>query len=45
MSEHAPSPFFIQQANDDASDSVVVDKLLEHCPDRRVRWQWRLRSG
>jgi hypothetical protein len=34
MSEHAPSPSFIQQANDDASDPVVADKLLEHCLDR-----------
>ena len=44
MSEHAPSPSFIQQANGDASDSVVVDKLLEHCLDRRVRWEWHLRK-
>jgi hypothetical protein len=34
MSEYAPGTSFIQQANDDAPDSVVVDKLLEDRLDR-----------
>jgi hypothetical protein len=44
VGEHAPGPGFIQQANDDAPDSVVVDKPLEHCLDRGVRWRSRLRG-
>jgi hypothetical protein len=33
-SEYAPSPSRIQQAYDDASNSMVVDKLLDQCLDR-----------
>jgi hypothetical protein len=43
ISKHAPRASFIKQSNDDASDSVAVDKLLEHGLDRCVRGQPRLR--
>ena len=45
MSEHAAGPGSIQQADDDAFDSVVVNELLEQCLDRWARWQCRPRRG
>jgi len=45
MRDHPPSPIFVQQAHDDAPDSMAVHELLEQYLHLRVRWEWRLRRS